>query len=267
MVHILHHPEGSGASGAYQGFIRPFSDDATARRALQSLEEDQPLHVSGGRLDADPPGPRDHPLAGHLIDMAVPFTVLLLEFPGSEHARTYLLDPPMVPGISESPHLRKDKPVNIDGESYSALCVYSGSLHRFESGRSRTEQLLDQTAIYLAKYLIWLRTRRLYRRTASGLQLVRSPRSRERFTTSEVFRSPDLFWNGYWPGRIAPAGPQVHLATIKPEDECWCWSGDRYGECCRPKESAFIAAVEYQRVCAQTVRDLMAAVHARLRTE
>ena len=121
-------PEGSGASGAYQGFIRPFSDDATARRALQSLEEDQPLHVSGGRLDADPPGPRDHPLAGHLIDMAVPFTVLLLEFPGSEHARTYLLDPPMVPGISESPHLRKDKPVNIDGESYSALCVYSGSL-------------------------------------------------------------------------------------------------------------------------------------------
>jgi hypothetical protein len=257
-------PEGSGASQAYRGFIRPFSDDATARRALQAFEENLPLQVSGGRIDADPPELRTHPLGEFLIDTAVPCTVLVLEFAGSDHPRTFLLDPPMIPRFSQCPHLRTDKSIEIDCTSFAALCVYSGSLHRFECGRSRVEQLLDQTATYLAKYIIWLRTRKLYRWTRNGAELVRPRTPSGKITMAELSRSPDLFWSGYWPGRSAPSGPVAHLATIRPDDECWCWTGRRYRECCRPRESAIVAELERRQFCTQFVHNLMAMVRSQI---
>jgi hypothetical protein len=257
-------PYGTGASKAYCGFIRPFYDDATARRVLRAIEEDLPLQVSGGRLEVELLAQRSHPLDEFLVDMAMPFTILLLEFPGSEHPRTFLLDPPMIPRISQCHHLRTDKSIQIDGKPLPALCVYSGSLQRFDSCRSRLEQLLDQTATYLAKYLIWRRTRKLYRRTQNGAQLVRPRTPRGKITTAEVSRSVDLFWEGYWPGRSAPAGPAAHLATIRPEDECWCWSGKSYVECCRPRELTLMAKLESDLMRAEFVQKLMAAVRSRI---
>jgi hypothetical protein len=257
-------PGGSGATKAYKGFIRPYSDDATARRVLQAIEENLRLEVSGGRLDASPPAPKPHPYRELLIGMAAPCTVLVLEFAGSEHARTFLLDPPMIPRLSQSPHLRLDKSIKIDGASYPALCVYSGSLHRFEDGRSRLEQLLDQTATYLAKYIVWLRTRKLYQRTREGPQIVRSKHLVRNPTAADLLGSPDLLYAGYWPGHSAPSGPAAHLATIRPDEECWCWTGKRYGECCRPRESTIMAELESQQLRVQFVHELMAAVRLQL---
>lgn len=50
-------------------------------------------------------------------------------------------------------HLRSDKSVAVDGRLLPALCVYSGNLIRFEEGRSRLEQFLDQTTTYGGSYL------------------------------------------------------------------------------------------------------------------
>jgi hypothetical protein len=257
-------PVNSGAEWAYRGFIRPFSDDATAQRVFRAIENGAPLQVYGGRLDAEENElhSHPHPIDEFLIDMFTPFNVLLLEFPGTEHPRTLLLDPLMTPRVSECRHLRTDKSVKIDGRSLSALCVYSGSLQKFECGRSRAEQLLDQTATYLAKYLVWLRTRRLYRRIPGGLRLVKAGAPNGKITTAEIDRDPNMFWEGYWPGKSAPSGPAAHLATIKAEDECWCWSGDKYGRCCRPKEFGLMRDFERRRICSEFVRKLMAAIHS-----
>jgi hypothetical protein len=260
-------PDDSGASRAFQGYIRPFSDDATARRVLQAIEDGIPLKVNGGRLDAELPDRRDHRLDPYLIDMAEPFTVLLLEFPGTERPRSYLLDPPMIPRLSQCIHLRGDRVININGKPIPALCVYSGAVQQFDRNSSRLEQQLDQTATFLAKYLIWLRTRQLYRRTNEGPKLVRCRTLHGKITMAEVSRSPDLFCEGYWPGRSAPSGPVAHLATIRPEDECWCWSGTPYGECCRPREFKIVTELEDRRNRVEFVVKLMAAVHFRLRLE
>lgn len=255
-------PEKSGAERAYRGFIRPFSDDATARRVFQAIERGVPLQVSGGRLDAEDGDSLSHPIDEFLVDMSTPFTILLLEFPGKEHPRTFLLDPLMVSRFSQCGHLRTDKSIHINGRLFPALCVYSGNLQKFEGDRSRSEQLLDQASTYLAKYLIWLRTRRLYRKSPSGLQLVRRLTPGGRITTAEIDRNSDMFWEGYWPGKSAPSGPAAHLATIRPDDECWCWTGKKYGDCCRPKELASMEKYERERICVEFVRKLMAAVHS-----
>ena len=246
-------PNGSGAIRAFKGFIRPFSDDQNAREVLGALDENLPLNVWGGRLFAQEAQPEKHRLEDFLVSMALPLTVLVLEFPGKEHPRAFLLDPPMTPRFSTSPHLRIDKSVEIDGRMQPALCVYSGSLISYRGDRSRLAQFLDQTATYLAKYLVWLRTRQLYRRTRDGDKLVKRRAPSEPVTSSEVNQSKELFWDGFWPGPCAPSGPAAHLATIKPDDECWCWRGERYRECCRPKELAYVL-----------VPKLMAAVHAKL---
>ncbi|MGD0735204.1 MAG: SEC-C domain-containing protein [Terracidiphilus sp.] len=253
-----------GARSAYKGFIRPFSDDATARRVLQAFEEELPVQVSGGRLEAYATVLKPHKYDDLLVGMTVPFTILLLEFSGTEHPRAFLLDPPTIPGLSQSPHLRTDKPVEIDGKSYPALCVYSGSLYQYESDRSRLEQFLDQTATYLAKYLIWLRTRKLCRSTSHGPEPVLSRIQTGTVHLTEQQRSRGLFYAGYWPGRSAPAGPMAHLATIKPDDQCWCWSGDNYGDCCRPRDLAAKTEYENRQARIRLVGKLMAAVKARL---
>ena len=257
-------PPESGAARAYKGFIRPFSDDATARRVLQALEEDLPVQVYGGRVDACPRNQSGHKFDDLLINMAFPCSVLILEFPGREHPRAILLDPPISPRVSQNPHLRPDKSIEIDRVSYPALCVYSGSLQRFETGRSRLGQFLDQVATYLAKHLIWLRTRRLYRQTVSGPELIRPKLPSEPLLAVQGNHSTDLFCLGHWPGKSAPSGPMAHLATIRPDDECWCWSGDKYRECCRTRELAEMTKWQVKLSRARFVERLMVAVRAKL---
>jgi hypothetical protein len=227
-------PKGSGATKAWKGFIRPYSDDETARQALRAFEANRPVQVDEGRIYVDANDLPKHPFEPYLIDMAVPCVVLILQFSSTAHPIAYLIDPFIVPRLSQCPHIRMDKLARIDGRIQPALCVYSGNLFKFASDGSRLEQFLDQTSTYLAKHLIWLRTRMLFRELGGGMrEFVYRRRPDEPITNLDLNLFPDVYWDGYWPGLSAPSGPSQHLATIRREDECWCWSGKRYGDCCR----------------------------------
>ena len=232
-------PPQSGAVQAWRGFIRPFSCDEEARAVLRALDENRPLEVSAGRLSVMDTGQRKHPLEDYLVAMALPCTIVVLEFEAPEHPRAFLLDPPIVPGLSSCMHLRIDKSIVIDGRLFPALCVYSGNLFQFEKGRSRLEQFLDQTTTYVAKYLIWLRTRMLFRDLGDGQrEFVFRRKPQEPVTEIDLLLARNVRWDGYWPGPAAPTGPSAHLATIKRRDECWCWSGKRYQDCCRSMDQS-----------------------------
>lgn len=227
-------PSSSGATTAFRGHVRPFSNDQDARMVLRAIEAGQPLEVCGGRLYVDATGLRRNPAEDFLIDMAAPCTLLILEFPGTEHHRAYLLDPPMIPRLSVNPHIRSDRAIKIDGRLHPALCIYSGTLFRYATARPRLEQFLDQAAIYTAKHLIWLRTRLLLRRAPYGPPEIVYRRSPGHHVNNvPLLLSKDVYWEGYWPGPWAPSGPAEHLRTIAPSGECWCWSGKPYGKCCR----------------------------------
>ena len=230
-------PKGSRAVQAMDGFVRPFSDDETACDVLRAIESNIPLQISGGRLSAETSNLRKRPFEDFLTGMTEPFKLLILEFEGTKHRRAFLTSPRMVPRFSMPQHVRMDKTIQIDGRPHPALCIYSGSLFRYADDASPLDQFLDQTATYLAKYLIWLRTRQLFGPSAFGdRRFVFKRRPNEPVSEIETLLSPNVYWDGYWPGPSAPSGPAQHLATIKRRDECWCWSGKPYGECCRPRE-------------------------------
>jgi len=230
-------PVESRATRAYKGFIRPFSNDQTAREVLRAIEADIPLQISGGRLSVETAPGRKHPFEVYLTAMALPFTIMVLEFEGTEHPRAFLVSPRMALRFSLCPHIRIDKSTFIDGRPEPALCIYSGSIFHYGTDRHRLEQFLDQTATYLARYLIWLRTRQLLRPSPDGTrQFVYKRKPHEPVTEFDLMHSREIYWDGFWPGPSAPSGPAQHLATIKRKDECWCWSGKTYEECCRPKD-------------------------------
>jgi hypothetical protein len=227
-------PIKSGAVRAFTGFMRPFSDDQTAREVLRAIEARIPLQISSGRITAEASHLQKCAFEDFLVETAVPFTILVLEFDGTEHPRAFLTNPRMEPRFSMSPHIRPDKSVWIDGRLQPALCIYSGSLFEYRNDSDRLEQFLDQAATYLAKYMIWLRTRQLFRHAVVGTrQFVYKRKPREDVSEIDTLLSRDIYWDGYWPGPCAPSGPAEHLATIKRGDQCWCWSGKLYGECCR----------------------------------
>ncbi|MGB6687004.1 MAG: SEC-C domain-containing protein [Terracidiphilus sp.] len=232
-------PPRSGAAQAWRGFIRPFSSDEEARDILRAFEQNRALEVSAGRLSAQCADLPKHPFEDYLTQMSLPCTILVLEFEDSAHPRAFLIDPPMVSRLSRCAHLRIDKSVMIEGRLFPALCVYSGNLFRFEEGQSKLVQFLDQTTTYVGKYLIWLRTRMLFRDQGNDQRaFVFRRKPQEPVTEIDLLFAPDVYWDGYWSGATAPSGPAAHLATIKRNDECWCWSGKRYQDCCRPKDLA-----------------------------
>ena len=152
--------------------------------------------------------------------------------------QAYLTEPRMRPRLNQPSHLRGDKSISIDGNPHPALCVYSGALLKYTSERSRFEQFLDQTATYLAKYLIWLRTRQLFRPYGDGTRRFEYRRGDTRQSRGiKLLHSLNVYWDGYWPGPAHVRAAQ-HWATIKRGDECWCWSGKPYGPCCRPRDLA-----------------------------
>lgn len=233
-------PPRTFAIGAHTGYIRPFSNDEAARHFLRASKRDLPVEIAGGRLHVDASGLPRHPLEDFLIDMAIPCTILVLEFDGTVHPRAFLTNPRIQPRLSQPSHIRSDRSISIDGKVYPALCVYSGSLFRYSEERSRLEQFLDQTTTYIAKYLIWLRTRMLFCSgfVYGGREFVYKRKPNEPVSEIDTLLSRNVYWDGYWPGPSAPSGPAQHLATINRDDECWCWSGNRYDDCCRPKDLA-----------------------------
>jgi len=248
-------PERSNAIAAWRGVLCPFPDDATACEVLRRLKANKPFDISAGSIVVDQesafrlPGHRAEP---SLVNMRMAFTVVILEYANGEHHRAFAIHPRISRHMFPyHPHLLDGVSIAFGNQRIPALCVYSGAHYRYTGSVPRIIEFLDQVTTYLARHMIWRRTRRLYEVSAGGIREIYRPSAGEfiidhepRLRTDSIANtgsSPLRYWDGYWPGTVAPQTPEEHLRTISPKQECWCCRGIPYGECCRPRDLALLA--------------------------
>jgi hypothetical protein len=243
-------PEGSDAVEAWIGTIQPFTDDESARGFLTSIEDDRELFISSGTVRTGLTRRKPHWADPLLLHMDVRCKILLLIQPYPAHPRAYLLNPRFPEHYSwVHPHPRFDFSIRWQNKIVPGLCVYSASEFQLSPGTDRNTQFLDQAVLYVARHLIWLRTRQLYRGFPPRGVLLHTPRPGELIPDDRPVviaaahrrEKPILdYWAGYWAGPVAHAmSPAEHLKSIRPTHECWCTSGLPYGKCHRsPDEIA-----------------------------
>jgi hypothetical protein len=239
-------PSGTSARRAWIGSIQPFADDESSRLVLRAIEANRQVQIDKGVIRAISYPQSRHPLEEFLTSMRVSFRLLLLEFVPPVHPRAYGL----APRISQStfpahPHLRRDLPLDYGGTVLPALCVYSAAEFRYRKEVPLLVEFLDQTATFLAKQLVWIRTRQLFEMD----RLVYAPapgdpildfEARTEDATPLISRRPTTrVWRGYWPGSTAPAGPVAHIETVKANSECWCGRGLLYRNCHLPHDRLY----------------------------
>lgn len=238
-------PENCEAIRAWTGAIRPFVCDEEARNFLYCVEAGRQFDIAAGTVYAHRPTTARHWADPYLVQSNIQFQVLVMEFGGTEHPRAYALAPEISYDAHPlCPHLRGDRILKIGHLRLPALCVYSGAEFRYAADLPRLVQFLDQVTSYLGRHVVWLRTRvmlpqRLGDRFgampideatySSPLGFQRDP-----FVAKRVRKAAKC--TGYWPGPAAPTGAEQHLTTIKPDQECWCWSGKRYAVCHRKSD-------------------------------
>jgi hypothetical protein len=246
-------PTGTSASKAWRGILQPFADDISARDVLRAFEKGLDVvsdrgFLSAGGLEIDRV---PHWAEPYLLGMNCRFETLVLDFEPPHHPFAYGI----FPRISRlqypaQPHLREDRPMRYAGDEIPALCVYMATDRPYHPGTPRIIQFIDQVAGYLGKHLIWTKTRKLFRLGQRGP--IYSPSHGEAIfdTTSRIRRhlaeialihpdpSPIEFWDGYWPGPLAPSGFEKHLRSISPNQECWCGTGKAYKDCHHDREAA-----------------------------
>lgn len=228
---------------AWKGVIQPFADDATARSVLADVEANRQLYISAGSI-RNSSALADHWANPLLVGMDIACEVLICIQP---HAfpRAYLLSPRFARHYDSPqihPHPRGDQTVEYEKAQIPGLCVVSGSEFQFDSEQNFHTQFLDQVTQYVAKHLIWLKTRRLYRFSGTGKSILYTPRPGE-----VIFDHPPKqhviclptgpigvvdFWSGYWPGKSARATtPLEHIRQIRKVQRCWCGVDQPYGDC------------------------------------
>jgi hypothetical protein len=227
-----------GIMKAWGGIVQPFSNDETARRFLRAMEDEKPVNICDGEV-IPVESNRRHWADPLLVGMNQLCRVMVLEPTAPAHPHAYLLDPAYDLAFlraNRHPHSRWDRAIKIDGRQMIGLCIYSAAEFIYLPNVEKSTQFMDQLLLYVARHLIWLRTRRLYRMVNGAETEVYVPRPGERI--DQVVQHSE-FWKGLWVGRFArfttPAG---HFANIRPEQECWCGSGIPYGLCHRPKEGS-----------------------------
>lgn len=248
-------PSGTSAIRAWRGRIQPYRSDDDARNLLISLERGSSITCDQGFLSngvEDLERVAKHWAKPFLVSMGQHFEVLILERASPMHPVAFSLRPEIswnrFPG---HPHLRVDLPLQYAGRALHGLCIYSASEFAYSRSAPRIVQFVDQVAAYLGRHLIWEKTRRL---EDFGGRVLYQPLAGERIFDTEPQmqpreslpclrhprRYPERVWRGYWPGQCAPAGPQLHLTTIKPSQECWCGSGRAYRFCHRASEALLV---------------------------
>lgn len=241
-------PGGSNAESAWVGEVQPFASDVAARAFLHDVEAGRTIWVSSGRIQ-EKTAAGVHWADPLLTGMSVRCKLLILVQPAPAHPRAYLLDPYFPEHYSViHPHPRADLTIEWSGKRVPGLCVYSAAEFAFDPSRDRSSQFLDQATLYVARHLIWLRTRQLFRGFPPKGILLRAPLPGEQvFIDKPVMRqaatgnaSPIIdYWRGYWPGATAVAfDAGTHLSRIRPNQECWCGAGEPYGVCHRPADLA-----------------------------
>jgi len=225
-------PPGCGAIRAFRGYIRPFSDDETACRVLRALVAEEALRVFEGRLDSDAVGLPEHALEPFLREMAEPCTVVILEFEGKRHPQAYLVNPLPHVRASNNHHTWWDRTVQIDGKQVPQMCVYSANQFEYDPAIERLPQFLNQVSTYLAKHLIFLRTRMLHARRKDGTLRKMSDRKPWRpVNLGQLTFSKKSYLYGTWVGSVARHGIAEHLLSDDPDGECYCNSGETYRDC------------------------------------
>lgn len=240
-------PAAATAENAWIGEIQPFRSDDAARSFLHEIEEGRPAWVAAGRI-------REAPISGcHwadplLVGMNLWCKVLVLILPKPAHTRAYLLRPSFPEYYSVvHPHPRYDQQITWEGRRTPGLCVYSPQEFVYRPDRDRISQFLDQLTLYVARHLVWLRTRQLVRGVPPlGGDVLRVLMPGERPVTDaprlvrvELGRQVYEYWRGYWPGPTSRASsPATHLALLSPEGECWCGSGVAYEQCHRKADKS-----------------------------
>lgn len=239
-------PEGSNAESAWIGEIQPFASDDVARAFLSKIENGEPIWVSGGRIRREDLG-KPHWADPLLVGMSVRCKLLILIQPSPAHPRAYLLSPAFPEYYSVvHPHPRFDQMIVWNHKNIPGLCIYSATEFRYEQTRERCSQFMEQATLYVARHLIWLKTRQLFRGFPPTGALLRVLRPGEMLLDDKpVLRQPAIgagkpildYWKGYWPGPISQAfNAATHLDTIRPHHECWCGTGIAYGVCHRPED-------------------------------
>jgi hypothetical protein len=233
---------------AWRGGLQPFANDAAARSILCDMEAERTLWVSAGSIRASSSTEQHwaHPL---LVDMDAQCEVML-HMRAEAMPRAYLLSPRFQPHYADTlihPHPRADHTISHDGRPLPGLCVFSAAELTFSEDTDFHTQFLDQLTQYVAKHLIWLRTRRLCRRVGCVTSVLHQPRPGETILEqapvghwiqlpSGPVWSVD-YWSGYWPGRAARAiTPAEHVRRIAPTQRCWCGLNRSYGECHRSSD-------------------------------
>jgi SEC-C motif-containing protein len=240
-------PSGTSARRAWIGSLQPFEDDESSRLLLRALDENRAVQIDRGTVRVISYPDVSHPLEKLLTTMRVSFQLLLLEFAPPVHPRVYGLKPRISQQLFPAhPHLRGDQRIEYGGARLPALCVYSAADFKYIKEIPPLVEFLDQTATFLAKQLIWIRTRRFFDLDTG--RLIYAPPSGDRILdleprvednvpgVSRYARRATGVWRGYWPGDTAPAGPAAHVATIAPYSECWCGRGLLYRDCHLPYE-------------------------------
>src|SRR6266568_387500 len=243
-------PPGTSASQAWFGRIRPFKNDDDARKLLRLLDRNMQVDVDQGTLipASNAPDFPAHRLESLLASTGITFSLVVLNYE-KRHPEAYSVAP-YIDRITHpgQPHLRLDRVLTHGGRKLPALCVYSAAEYRYSANVPRLVEFLDQTATYLAKHVIWLRTRQLYHGATGAL--LYAPRCGEVVVDLEArdtdfvpgvcrtCRQSRRIWYGYWAGTSAPMGSKEHVSTIQPHSPCWCGSGQQYRFCHKPGEVA-----------------------------
>jgi hypothetical protein len=217
---------------AWQGVIRPFAecDQNELLLLLDDLAAGAQVLVGGGCLHHDPNCPRVHSSIGFADQVAnvrsEAFAIRLVVPPAPRHPRAIAIYPEISAArFPKHPHLFRGGPrpglPELSCSVEDALCVCRPGDGEWSWRNGDLVLLLDFTAIYLAKHVVWEKT------------------------------GADR--GGLWIGPHASHRPEDLIEELDPFGECRCGSGERYARCCRPID---MQRAEMNRLVAAFVRGL-----------
>ncbi len=184
------------ASAASEGVLQPFRDTRDLDLILDDLENEAEVLICAGTLIHDRECGRPHeapPYLARVKHTHARYRVLAVAYPAPKHPRAFVESPHISQwNFPSHPHL------NGDGSA----CSYFPSAGVLPRDGHTIRVLLDFTAIWLAKHVVWVDT-------GDGQ-------------------------GGVWIGQHACHTIQELLKSVPKNAECSCGSGKQYGNCCRP---------------------------------
>lgn len=244
-------PPFSKAERAWCGKIQPFDSSSEIPSLYSDLKSDRIVNVQAGSLRHVQRGGainKEDPNLHYLVNMGIEFNVVILEYSDGRHPEAYVLKPEVSrQRFPFHPHLRDDRSLLWGGRYVQALCTdYAPDLVC-----ASLVDFLDYTAIFLAKHLVWIRTRRLFDRLLTRVIATPEPcdeildvaglhRGPEYNIQSSPFQknfpypfSERYGWDGCWPGSAAPHDFAANL-RLDDSSPCPCGRGECYAKCHKP---------------------------------